>query len=170
MSGIGSAFCFLSSIRLASRWFPAKNMALVSGLIVTMAMFGGLIAQTPLTVLVELVGWRHALFFDASLGVIIFLIIFSVVQDYPANLHQEQKKYHQELSKLVLLKRWRLAYLNPQNSLCGLYVCLLNLPIALLGAIWGSLFLQQADHFSVTEASFAPSLLFIGTIVGGPVV
>ena len=116
MSGIGSAFCFLSSIRLASRWFPAKNMALVSGLIVTMAMFGGLIAQTPLTVLVELVGWRHALFFDASLGVIIFLIIFSVVQDYPANLHQEQKKSHQELSKLGLLKSWRLAYLNPQKN------------------------------------------------------
>ena len=82
MSGIGSAFCFLSSIRLASRWFPAKNMALVSGLIVTMAMLGGMIAQTPLTLLVELVGWRHALFFDASLGVIIFLVILGFVQDY----------------------------------------------------------------------------------------
>ncbi len=46
ISGIGSAFCFLSSIRLASRWFPAKRMALVSGLIVTMAMTGGMVAQT----------------------------------------------------------------------------------------------------------------------------
>jgi MFS family permease len=170
MSGIGSAFCFLSSIRLASRWFPAKNMALVSGLIVTMAMLGGMVAQTPLTLLVELVNWRHALFFDAGLGVIIFLIIFSFVQDYPANLHHQETAFHQELSKLGLFKSWRLAYLNPQNSLCGLYVCLLNLPVALLGAIWGNLFLQQADHFPATEASFAPSLLFIGTIIGGPVV
>ncbi len=170
MSGIGSAFCFLSSIRLASRWFPAKNMALVSGLIVTMAMTGGMVAQTPLTLLVELVGWRHALFFDAGLGIIIFLIILSFVQDYPANLHQEHKNAHQELSKLGLFQSWRRAYLNPQNSLCGLYVSLLNLPVALLGAIWGSLFLQQVDHFSATEASFAPSLLFVGTIVGGPVV
>ena len=170
MSGIGSAFCFLSNIRLASRWFPAKNMALVSGLIVTMAMLGGMVAQTPLTVLTELVGWRHALLFDASLGIVIFLVIFSFVQDYPTILYQEQKKFHQELSQLGLFKSWRLAYLNPQNSLCGLYVSLLNLPIALLGAIWGSLFLQQADHFSATEASFAPSLLFVGTIIGGPVV
>lgn len=162
MSGIGSAFCFLSSIRLASRWFPVKNMALVSGLIVTMAMLGGMVAQTPLTLLVELVGWRYALFFDASLGVIIFLIILSFVQDYPANLHQE-------LSKLGLFQSWRRAYLNPQNSLCGLYVSLLNLPVALLGAIWGSLFLQQVDYFSAREASFALSLLFIGTIIGGPI-
>lgn len=41
VTGIGSAFCFLSSIRLASRWFPANHMALISGLIVTMAMLGG---------------------------------------------------------------------------------------------------------------------------------
>lgn len=170
MSGIGSAFCFLSSIRLASRWFPAKNMALVSGLIVTMAMLGGMVAQTPLTLLVEFVGWRYALLFDASLGMVIFLIIFSFVQDYPENSRQEQKKFQQELSNFGLLKSWRLAYLNPQNSLCGLYVALLNLPVALLGSIWGSLFLQQANYFSATEASFAPSLLFVGTIIGGPVV
>lgn len=170
MSGIGSAFCFLSSIRLASRWFPAKNMALVSGLIVTMAMLGGMVAQTPLTLLVEWVGWRHALFFDAGLGIIIFFVIYNFVQDYPINLHHQQTHFYQELSKMGFLKSWRLAYLNPQNSLCGLYVSLLNLPVALLGAIWGSLFLQQADHFSATEASFAPSLLFIGTIIGGPVV
>lgn len=57
MSGIGSAFCFLSSIRLASRWFPAKQMALVTGLIVTMAMMGGMVAQTPLTLLTQSLGW-----------------------------------------------------------------------------------------------------------------
>lgn len=170
MSGIGSAFCFLSSIRLASRWFPAKNMALVSGLIVTMAMFGGMVAQTPLTLLTQLVGWRHALLFDAGLGALILLVIFILVQDYPPNLQQEQKHFHKELSEIGLLKSWRLAYLNPQNILCGLYVSLLNLPIALLGAIWGSLFLQQADHFSATQASLEPSLLFVGTIIGGPIV
>ena len=37
ITGIGSAFCFLGCIRLASRWLPAKHMALIAGLIVTMA-------------------------------------------------------------------------------------------------------------------------------------
>jgi predicted MFS family arabinose efflux permease len=48
--GLGAAFCFLSCIRLASRWFPPQRMALVTGLIVTMAMIGGLIAQSPLNI------------------------------------------------------------------------------------------------------------------------
>ncbi|BBB15887.1 transporter MFS superfamily [Candidatus Rickettsiella viridis] len=169
MSGIGSAFCFLSSIRLASRWFPSRQMALVSGLIVTMAMMGGMVAQTPLTLLAQSLGWRHTLLLDAGLGLFIFTIIFSFVQDCPPELKQEQKASQTELSDLGLVKSWRLAYLNPQNLLCGLYTSLTNLPIALLGAIWGSLFLQQTAHFSATEASLAPSLLFLGTIIGGPV-
>ena len=170
MSGIGSAFCFLSSIRLASRWFPAKQMALVSGLIVTMAMLGGMVAQTPLTMLAQSLSWRHTLLLDACLGLLIFIIIFYFVQNCPPGLKQEQKISYLELTHLGLFKSWRLAYLNPQNLLCGLYTTLTNLPIALLGAIWGSLFLQQTAHFSATEASLSPSLLFLGTIIGGPTV
>src|SRR5207253_1316096 len=35
LTGIGSAFCFLSVIRLATRWFPAKMLAFVIGMVVT---------------------------------------------------------------------------------------------------------------------------------------
>ncbi|HLB58399.1 MAG TPA: MFS transporter, partial [Gammaproteobacteria bacterium] len=38
--GTGAAFSFLSCIRLASRWFPPSKMALVTGIVVTMAMLG----------------------------------------------------------------------------------------------------------------------------------
>ena len=61
LSGIGNAFCFLSCIMLASRWFPPRRQALVIGLIVTMAFIGGALAQTPLSLLAHAVGWRHAL-------------------------------------------------------------------------------------------------------------
>ncbi|QGP57141.1 MFS transporter, aromatic acid:H+ symporter (AAHS) family (plasmid) [Piscirickettsia salmonis] len=33
LTGIGSAFCFLSCIRLASRWFPVQYMAIVVGVL-----------------------------------------------------------------------------------------------------------------------------------------
>ncbi|MFT4059367.1 MAG: MFS transporter, partial [Legionella sp.] len=60
ITGIGSAFCFLGPVRLASHWFLPKRMAFVTGVIVTMAMAGGMLAQYPLTLLVNLVGWRNA--------------------------------------------------------------------------------------------------------------
>lgn len=169
MSGIGSAFCFLSSIRLASRWFPSQRMALIAGLIVTMAMTGGMVAQAPLTLLSEHLGWRHALLLDAGLGLIIGGIIFMLVRDYPAGAHEQKQAAHAQLKEMGLLRSWKLAYLNYHNWFGGFYTSLLNLPVALLGAIWGSLYLQQAQHLTRTQASLVPTMLFIGTIIGCPV-
>jgi len=73
MVGIGASFCFLSCIRIASRWFPPKRMALVTGFVVTFAMLGGLVAQTPFALLTEFLGdWRLALYVNTSLGIVIF--------------------------------------------------------------------------------------------------
>ena len=52
ITGIGSAFCLLGPVRIASRWFPPQRMAMMTGLIVTIAMFGGMVAQYPMTYLV----------------------------------------------------------------------------------------------------------------------
>lgn len=166
ISGIGSAFCFLSSIRLASRWFPTQRMALVSGLIVTMAMTGGMVAQTPLTFLVQLLGWRHALLLDAVLGFVIAGIIWTFVRDYPPNMQQQSS---QQQFNVSVLHSWRQAYFKIQNWLCALYTSLMNLPVALLGAIWGGLFLTQVHHLSRLNASYVTMLLFLGSIIGCPI-
>lgn len=168
LSGIGSAFCFLSSMRLATRWFPAERMALISGLIVTMAMIGGVVAQTPLTLLTQWLGWRNALLMDASLGFCIMFAVFMVVRDFPAHAKEEQKIHRDAVRELGLLKSWKQTYLNYQNWLCGIYTNLLNLPLALLGAIWGGLYLQQVLHFDGVLASQITTMLFIGTIIGSP--
>src|SRR5262249_15058190 len=56
--GIAGSFCLISCIRLASRWFPPQRLALVIGLIITLAMMGGMLAQTPMTLLTDTLGWR----------------------------------------------------------------------------------------------------------------
>lgn len=168
MSGIGSAFCFLSSMRLASRWFPANRLALVTGLIVTMAMAGGMVAQTPLTLLTEWFGWREALLLDAGLGVVVAVLIVFFVQDYPPGMKQQYVSTRERLRDMGVWRSWRLSYLNKQNWLAGIYTCLMNLPLALLGAIWGNLYLEQVQHLSPLQASYMPTVLFLGAIVGGP--
>lgn len=168
LSGIGSAFCFLSSMRLASRWFPAERMALISGLIVTMAMIGGVVAQTPLTLLTQWLGWRDALLMDATLGFAIMVAVFFMVRDYPAHAKEEQRQQTEAVRQIGVLQGWKKTYLNYQNWLCGIYTNLLNLPLALLGAIWGGLYLQQILHFDAVLASQITTMLFVGTIVGGP--
>lgn len=167
LTGIGSAFCFLSCIRLASRWFPAKKMALISGLIVTMAMLGGSVAQT-MTKLAELVGWRHALIFDAALGAVIIMIIFMLVRDYPENKEHMHQSNREQMQAIGFFTNIRQSYFRLQNWLCGIYTSLMDMPICVLGAFMGQVYLEQVHHLTPTDASLVTSMIFIGTVIGSP--
>ncbi len=170
IAGIGNAFCFLSCIRLASRWFPARQMALIIGLIVTMAMIGGMVAQTPLVQLNAWIGWRNALLLNAGLGLVIMAIIWYFVHDYPPSYgihHQEQQK---QLQQLGFRKGIKTVLANSQNWYCGIYTSFLNLPIMVLGALWGNLYLMSVHHLTALEASKVNAMIFLGTIVGGPAI
>ncbi len=166
--GIGAAFCFLSSIRLASHWFEANHMALISGLIVTLGMLGGWVAQNPLTLLIEHIGWRHALWVNAILGVLIFLLIYLVVYDYPSDKAEHIKAHRQQISGSGFLTSIKHSYLNPQNWLSGLYTSLMNLPIFLLGALWGIPYLEEIHHLSRDQSSVITGMIFFGTVIGSP--
>lgn len=168
ITGIGSAFCFLSCIKIASRWFTSHRLAFVIGSVVTMAMIGGLIAQTPFTLLTLKLGWRHSIMIDAAFGLVILSMIAIFVHDFPPGLSQKHLEEHKQLKNLSYLKIIRLGFLKLQNWLCGIYTCLMNLPIYLLGGLWGILYLENVRHLENTPASLVTSMLFIGTIVGSP--
>lgn len=166
MAGIGNAFCFLSCIMLASRWFPPRRLALIVGLMVTLGMLGGVVAQTPFIKLVMFMGWRHAVMVNAVVGIAIFALIWSVVKDFPPSYKAKPKKISEGPSK----SNFRMALTNPQNWLGGLYTCLLNLPIFLLGQLWGNMYLTQVHHLSHTQAATVAMMIFFGTMIGSPLV
>ncbi len=165
--GCGASFCFLSCIRIASRWFSPNKMAFVTGMVVTMAMLGGLVAQTPFAMLVHYLGsWRLALLVNASLGVFIWFAILFIVQDRPPDGKQEAKDDQRHLKELGLWRCIKLSALNPQNWLGGLYTSLVNLPVFVLGGLWGIRYLTDVHHLTDTQASYATTLFFVGVIVG----
>lgn len=168
MVGAGAAFCFLSCIRIATRWFPPRKMAFVTGVIVTMAMIGGLVAQTPMALLSDLVGWRQAVLLDAGLGVGILFLVVLFVQDYPPGSQEKIQAHRSHLKSLGFWQSIKLVLINPQNWFGGVYTALLNLPVFLLGALWGIHYLMQAHHISLLQASYATTLLFVGVILGSP--
>lgn len=165
LSGIGNAFCFLSCIVLVSRWFPPRRQALVVGSLVTMAFIGGMMAHTPFAYLNDLFGWRQALLIDGAVGAALLVWIYFIVKDQPADapaLSRAQKG----TSSSTFIK----ALANPQNWLAGLYTCLLNLPIMVLCALWGASYLQVAHHLPEMAASNVISLIFMGSVIGCPLV
>lgn len=166
--GTGAAFCFLSCIRIASRWFPPSKMAFVTGIVVTVAMLGGMVAQTPFALLSHLIGWRHAVLVDAFLGVLIIIAIGGVVQDRPPGTQEKASSDKATLKTLGFWRSIKLVLANPYNWLGGIYTSLLNLPVFLLGALWGINYLEQVQHISAVQASYATTAFFLGVIFGSP--
>lgn len=162
-SGIGNAFCFLSCMLLCSRWFPVRWHALVMGVMITLGLLGGVVAQTPFSLLAQMFTWREALLIDALIGVAIYSVIFLFVVD------AEQKERTQK-DEPPFWHGIKLAVLNRQNWFLGVYTGMMNLPVMLLGAMWGSLFLTQVHGMTLLEASFVTSMICMGTIVGSPLV
>lgn len=164
MTGIGSAFCFLGPVRIASRWFPPKRMALVTGAIVTMAMTGGMVAQYPLTKLVVEYGWRDSLSYVGWLGAVMIAFMAFVIKDRPDG---SQKPAILHSSMLATAKK---AYFNPQTLRAALFTSLMNMAVAVFGAMMGTLYLIQRLGISKEQAAMVNSMLFLGAIIGGPLI
>ncbi len=161
-SGIGNAFCFLSCITLISRWFPKERQAFLIGLMITVGMLGGVVAQRPFSMLAEYFSWRQALLINTTIGVGLFALIFAFVKDAPTQIkkvREESISFFQGLKKSIL---------NIHNICCGLYTCFMNLPLMIISAVWGSLFLTQVHGIELATASFIASMICVGTIVGSP--
>lgn len=162
VTGIGSAFCFLGPVRLASHWFPPRRMALVTGAIVTMAMTGGMLAQYPLVKLVALVGWRQAVLYVGFLGLAMLLLMALWIKEKSV---ATAKKEQQPLKISTAAKK---AYLNPQYLRAAFFTSLMNMATAVFGAMMGTLYLEQRLGISAEYASMVNGMLFFGAIVGAP--
>jgi MFS family permease len=165
LSGIGNAFCFLSCVVLVSHWFPARRQALVIGSLVTMAFIGGMMAHTPFAFLYDLFGWRRALLIDGAAGAVLLIWIYIVVQDKPADSPAKNRTNSGQV-----IPGFTNALSNPQNWLAGFFTSFLNLPIMVLCALWGASYLQVVHHLSDIAASNVVSLIFMGSVIGCPLV
>jgi MFS family permease len=162
VTGIGSAFCFLGPVRLASQWFPPKRMAFVTGAIVTMAMAGGMLAQYPLTKLVTFVGWRKAVQEVGVFGFTMLIVMFFWIKEKPQTKVKKTGMNLFSISKRV--------YLNSQYIRAAFYASLMNMAIAVFGAMMGTLYLEQRLEVSSEQAAMINGMLFFGAIVGSPLV
>jgi MFS family permease len=162
ITGIGSAFCFLGPVRLASHWFPPKRMALVTGAIVTVAMTGGMMAQYPLTKLVAYVGWRQAVLDVGILGFIMLIFMIFGIKERP------RVPVKKEAPPIDILSAAKKAYLNTQYVRAAFYTSLMNMAIAVFGAMMGTLYLEQRLGVSSEQAAMVNGMLFLGAIIGAP--
>ena len=105
-----------------------------------------------------------------TVGLLMLGIILLLVKDFPPGTADTYDEHQQHLRGIGFWSALWQTVKNSQNWLGGFYTSLMNLPIFLLGAMWGSLYLVQIRHLSRPDASVVTSMLFLGVIVGSPII
>lgn len=171
ISGISGAFTFLCCVRLASKWFTSDKLAFVIGIILTIAFIGGILSHAPIVWLSETFGWRNALLILSAIGVIILIINSIFLKDMPQHDKNDVKIAPPQKFSLGILKiQLKQVASNSYTWIGSCYTSFLNLPVILLGALWGTIYLREAHNLTMSTASIISSMTFIGLIIGTPIV
>lgn len=164
--GIGSAFSFIGALLLVSRWFPPHYFALLAGFVQFMSSIGAICGQVPLAASVAKWGWRHNIMTIAAIGVILAVLVWLVVRDYPSSA----AKAKHTASNLNELSRLRKVCGTRQTWLVALYSFAVWAPIAAFAALWGVPFLVAAYGVSTEVAAQLSSLIWLGIGIGSPLI
>ncbi len=165
IAGIGASAGFILAAKLIKEWFPPQYLAFMIGILISSAMVGGILAQAPVLYFIQQYSWRMLFFLLAALEILILIMSLIFVTDKK----NVQIKHSTQQAIFQTIKNFWCTIKCPVNWIGGLFASLMNLPVTLIGALWGQPYLQTVDHLSAATASCIVSLLFIGVIIGSPV-
>lgn len=165
LTGVGAAFAFVNSMKLIANWFPSRQFAFMSGLIMTVAMLGAVAGQAPLAYFIKVFEWRPAMRIIGWAGLILALLFWVIVRDKAPDHTRERHIFPTRIGFVDSLKK---IMKNPQSWWLSLYSGFAFAPVMVFGGLWGVDFVVESYQLTHHLASVLVSLLFIGFAIGAP--
>lgn len=165
LMGFGSAFAFVGVLKLGTLWLPENRLAMIAGMTSALGPIGAMIGDNFLDMFVEHIGWISTLNYTAFFGIILTVVLWFCIHDGkgeedPHGTVPSLKKGLVDLG--IILK-------NKQIWVNGMYGCLVYLPTTVFAELWGIPYLRHAHGLSTEAAGLANSCLFLGFIIGAPI-
>jgi MFS family permease len=167
--GASVAVGFVSMLKIAGHWFPARQYSLVSGMALFIGVIGGVIAGVPLRLLVEAFDWRPVMLVSAAITALLAIAIWWRVRDDPIEAgyasHFHGAAHHAPgpiLRSLAEVLSYRNSWL------------LALAPVGFSGAVltfaglWGVPWLRQVHGLDAKSAAAITSTLLVAWALGGP--
>lgn len=171
--GAGSAFAFLSCLKLGTLWFPPQKLPFVVGLTLLLGTIGGVSAGFPMGWLVEVTNWRYAMWVVAFGGFALAILGWSIVRDKaPQHLEEAILKSHGDdmdhTVQLGLLVSIIEVARKPQSWFIALYGFFMYIPLAGFTDQWGPSFFMASYGLDKSSAGAINSALLFGLGFGSP--
>ena len=171
--GGATAVGWVVTLKLATHWFPSRKFAMVSGLGLFMGNMGALVAQVPLRLAVEHVGWRVVSIASGGIVLAIVALALTFVKNDPRDdgfeSHAPEELHStKHISTWTLLKGFRhvFAYRNTwfiflaQGGFVGSMIAFTGL--------WGPPYIRARFNVTPTAAAGVCSVMIVCWAVASP--
>lgn len=164
LQGAGAAFAFTGAVYIATKSFPAAQLASAIGIVQAFGMFGGSAGQYAVAQLVHQfsIPWVWVWY---GLAALVFALAIAMYCQREA-----KNRVVAELvpAKTSALDGYRVVFTNPQSWLCGICAGLLFIPTTVGDMIWRVAFFTEGLGIAYQDAVTSVALVLFGWVIGCP--
>lgn len=164
LMGLGSAFAFVATMYLVSRWFPGRYFALVFGVGDTLVSLSTIMINVFVAKVVVQAGWRTCMWSAALIAIIISILAVMIVRDQPDDFVTDSTA-----DKLTLREQLSMILGDYRLWCNGVFVGAFFAIAAVYSGMWGVPFITLETHVSTETATILASLVFLGLAIGTPI-
>lgn len=159
--GFASSFAFIAVLKMGRVYLPQRYFTRIVGITVAI----GTLAASYANVLASTFDHDRitTIFYISIMVGLILSIIFMISQLYESKVKVLDKQESYSKKQILALIK------NPYLWLNGFIGGLFYLPSCVLSDIWGSYFFHTHFHLSLTLSAYVITWLFIGWMVGSPI-
>ena len=161
--GLGCAAGLMGSMVVIARWYPEERFAALSAMLFVVGGGGTLLATTPLSWAVEIIGWRGAFVAMAGLTGTFALMLFLFVRDAPPG-HRDAGKAVETWSEVVGGLRAVIA--NPQLWLVSAIQFVGYATVLTVVGLWGGPYLADVHGLDGVARGNVLLALNVAVLVG----
>jgi predicted MFS family arabinose efflux permease len=160
--GAAAGVAFVSMLKLASHWMPARQYAFASGVALFVGVLGATLAGPPLRIAVDALGWRAVMMASAAVSALVAAAIWTVVRDDPSERgyasfqapaqHAAGLSVAAQLREVASYRNTWLLFFIP-GALSGIVLS--------FAGLWGVPFLVSQHGFSTRAAATLTSAMLV---------
>ena len=162
--GVGDAIVFVAVLALVPRWFPARQVPMITQLTTILCQAGQILSAVPFLALLHVAGWSAAFGSAAAASALVAVLALVVVRDAPGAPPERGPG----VSPREVGRRLREVWGRPGTRLGFFSHLTVQFSMNVFTLLWGVPYLVSAQGLSTPTAGALVTLYVVCTIMFGP--
>lgn len=170
--GLGVALVFVPTTKILTRWFPYRQFAMMTGVLLATGGMGAYLSTQPLAWLSSTLGWRTSFMIIGGISLGVAVLIWTFVRDNPSDKGYpppDPRRADPDSEAAIGLGQGLKTVLSSAKfyPLAAWFFFSGMVFFGLLG-LWAGPYMMHVHSMSKTEAGGVLSLVALGMIIGSP--